>query len=148
MARKTFGSIRARRSRAWRTSASSAESTAAIDRCSAYRAARGSFIRKDDAPSPDPGFDGGQNPDRPRRLLFASMYKHILLPTDGSALSERAVKEGMRFGKLIGAGLTALHTTPQFYPPQMAGHAVIQNAAREHEERSKESAKHALDAVE
>jgi len=76
------------------------------------------------------------------------MYHHILLPTDGSALSERAVEEGIRFAKLIGASLTALHTTPQFYPSQIAGHAVIQNAVREHEERSKESARHALDAVE
>jgi len=76
------------------------------------------------------------------------MYKHILLPTDGSALSERAVHEGLRFAKLIGASATAVHTTPQFYPPQMAGHALIQKSAREHEERSQEDAKHALDAVE
>jgi nucleotide-binding universal stress UspA family protein len=75
------------------------------------------------------------------------MYKHILLPTDGSDLSERAVREGIRFAKSIGARLTALHVTPQFYPSQMPGHAVIERA-REHDERSKASARHALDAVE
>jgi len=75
------------------------------------------------------------------------MYKHILLPTDGSELSERAVREGIRFAKFIGARLTALHTTPQFYPTQLPAHTIVERA-REHEERSKEHAKRALDAVE
>lgn len=75
------------------------------------------------------------------------MYKHILLPSDGSELSGQAVKEGIRFAKLVGARLTALHTTPQFYPSQMAAHAMVERA-REHDARSKESAKHALDPIE
>jgi nucleotide-binding universal stress UspA family protein len=75
------------------------------------------------------------------------MYKHILLPSDGSELSGQAVKEGIRFAKLVGARLTALHTTPQFYPSQMAAHAIVERA-REHDARSKDSAKHALDPIE
>jgi nucleotide-binding universal stress UspA family protein len=74
------------------------------------------------------------------------MYKHILLPTDGSALSEHAVREGVHFAKSIGASLTGLHVTPQFYPSQLPGHAVVQSA-REHEERATASARHALEAV-
>jgi len=75
------------------------------------------------------------------------MYKHILLPSDGSELSGQAVREGIRFAKLVGARLTALHTTPQFYPSQMAAHAIVERA-REHDARSKDSAKHALDPIE
>lgn len=40
------------------------------------------------------------------------MYKHILLPTDGSELSRQAVASGILFAKNIGAKLTALHVIP------------------------------------
>lgn len=36
------------------------------------------------------------------------MYKHILLPTDGSELSKAAVKHGIDLAKAIGAKVTAL----------------------------------------
>jgi nucleotide-binding universal stress UspA family protein len=42
------------------------------------------------------------------------MYKHILLPTDGSKLSAKAVKQGIQFAKSIGAKVTALHVTPVY----------------------------------
>jgi len=40
------------------------------------------------------------------------MYKHILLPTDGSPLSARAAAEGIRLAKALGARVTALHVIP------------------------------------
>jgi nucleotide-binding universal stress UspA family protein len=36
------------------------------------------------------------------------MYKHILLPTDGSELSKAAMKHGLTLAKAIGAKVTAL----------------------------------------
>ena len=42
------------------------------------------------------------------------MFKHILLPTDGSKLSDRAVQRGMQFAKEINARVTALHVVPEF----------------------------------
>jgi nucleotide-binding universal stress UspA family protein len=33
----------------------------------------------------------------------ANMFKHILLPTDGSLLSETAIKKGVEFAKEINA---------------------------------------------
>lgn len=39
------------------------------------------------------------------------MYKHILLPTDGSTLSRGAVKSGVRLAKRLGARVTGLHVT-------------------------------------
>jgi nucleotide-binding universal stress UspA family protein len=40
------------------------------------------------------------------------MYKHIMLPIDGSELSFKAVNECFAFAKSIGAKVTALHVVP------------------------------------
>lgn len=42
------------------------------------------------------------------------MFKHILIPTDGSKLSEEAVKQGVRFAHSIGARITCFHAVPRF----------------------------------
>lgn len=42
------------------------------------------------------------------------MFKHILLPTDGSKLSSRAVKFGIKFAKSMKARVTTLHVVPEF----------------------------------
>jgi nucleotide-binding universal stress UspA family protein len=75
------------------------------------------------------------------------MYKHILLPTDGSPLSANAVREGIRFAKEIGARVTALHVTPPFYPSEVTPSTLAAHS-HEHEERAKESARRALAAAE
>jgi len=43
------------------------------------------------------------------------MFKHILLPTDGSKLSERAIRQSVRVAKALGARITALHVMPKFH---------------------------------
>jgi nucleotide-binding universal stress UspA family protein len=42
------------------------------------------------------------------------MFKHILLPTDGSKLSDRAVQRGIQFAKEIDARVTTVHVVPEF----------------------------------
>jgi nucleotide-binding universal stress UspA family protein len=42
------------------------------------------------------------------------MFKHLLLPTDGSPLSEAAVRMGIRFAKSIDAKVTGFHAMPKF----------------------------------
>jgi nucleotide-binding universal stress UspA family protein len=42
------------------------------------------------------------------------MFKHLLLPTDGSSLSEAAVRMGVRFAKSINAKVTGFHAMPKF----------------------------------
>jgi nucleotide-binding universal stress UspA family protein len=42
------------------------------------------------------------------------MFKHILLPTDGSPVSDKAIKRGIEFAKKIKARVTALHVVPDF----------------------------------
>ncbi len=42
------------------------------------------------------------------------MYKHILIPTDGSELSRKAIREGIDLAKSINAQVTLFTTTPPF----------------------------------
>lgn len=42
------------------------------------------------------------------------MFKHILLPTDGSKLSNRAIKLGISYARKSKARVTAMHVVPEF----------------------------------
>jgi len=43
------------------------------------------------------------------------MYKHILIPTDGSDLSREAIEHGIALAKAVGAKVTALTVTEPFH---------------------------------
>ena len=43
------------------------------------------------------------------------MYKHILIPTDGSELSEMALREGIALAKALGARVTVVTVTTPFH---------------------------------
>ncbi|MGQ3051242.1 MAG: universal stress protein [Roseateles sp.] len=43
------------------------------------------------------------------------MFKHILLPTDGSRFSEQAVFHGVELARLIGARVTGFYAAPAFH---------------------------------
>jgi len=59
------------------------------------------------------------------------MFKHILLPTDGSELSAAAIQQGIRFAKSIGAKVTGLCVMPLqqmlFYDMVIPREAFAQN---------------------
>src|SRR5690349_8814567 len=42
------------------------------------------------------------------------MFKHLLLPTDGSKFSDRAVQRGIELAKSLGARVTTVHVIPEF----------------------------------
>ena len=42
------------------------------------------------------------------------MFKHILVPTDGSQLSQNAIKEAASLAQSIGASITAFYAKPEF----------------------------------
>jgi len=44
------------------------------------------------------------------------MFKHILVPTDGSVLSLRAAKHAVRFAKAQDARITAFYAAPEYHP--------------------------------
>jgi nucleotide-binding universal stress UspA family protein len=52
------------------------------------------------------------------------MYQHILIPTDGSKLSAKAIKAAVTLARTLGAKLMAVYVIPPFVPP-VYGEAVI-----------------------
>lgn len=42
------------------------------------------------------------------------MFKNILVPTDGSSLSQKAVQQGIQLAQATGAKIVALHVYPKF----------------------------------
>lgn len=51
------------------------------------------------------------------------MYKHILIPTDGSELSEKAVKEGIELAMSMKAKVTVFTASPPF--PALATESAV-----------------------
>jgi nucleotide-binding universal stress UspA family protein len=45
------------------------------------------------------------------------MYRHILLPTDGSERSQQACAHAVGLARALGARITAVHVIPEYYPP-------------------------------
>jgi nucleotide-binding universal stress UspA family protein len=43
------------------------------------------------------------------------MFKHLLIPTDGSELSEAAIQAGVQFAKSINAKVTGFYAMPKFH---------------------------------
>lgn len=76
------------------------------------------------------------------------MFKHILLPTDGSKLSDRAVRLGIRFAGRIRARVTALHVTPAFRAFPNEGFAPLNPALKKRlEDDARARATRMLDAI-
>ena len=53
------------------------------------------------------------------------MFKHFLVPTDGSALSDTAVSRSIAFAKEIGARITFFYSQPDFPMPIYGEGALI-----------------------
>ena len=72
------------------------------------------------------------------------MFSHILVPTDGSKLSEKAIKQAVLFAKKLNARLTVVHVIPKFhtftYHTQM-----LEATEKEYATGSVEQAKQYLD---
>jgi len=43
------------------------------------------------------------------------MFKHVLLPTDGSKLSDGAIRMGVQLAKTFGAKVTGIYVMPEFH---------------------------------
>jgi len=72
------------------------------------------------------------------------MFKHILLPTDGSKLSEKAIKHGVRVAKTLGAKLTMLNVMPKFHTFTYDAD-MLEDTRKEYEEHAAARARGFLD---
>jgi nucleotide-binding universal stress UspA family protein len=76
------------------------------------------------------------------------MYKHVLVPTDGSKLSAKAIKAAARLAKICQARLTGLYVIPPYTAPVYAegvGYGAL--LPRNYKELREKEAKKALAAV-
>lgn len=74
------------------------------------------------------------------------MYKRILVPTDGSRLSNAAMKSAATLAKKLGASITSVYVIPPYMPPPdpelVAFYAAF--SQKEYERAMHKSADHAL----
>jgi nucleotide-binding universal stress UspA family protein len=76
------------------------------------------------------------------------MYKHLLVPTDGTRLSDKAVTQAIALAEALGARITFLHATaPMPRPIYADGVGVDMIPRKEYMERSKAEATKVLDKV-
>lgn len=45
------------------------------------------------------------------------MYRHILVPSDGSELAGRAIDSAIALAKAVGARITGVYAVPEYIPP-------------------------------
>ena len=74
------------------------------------------------------------------------MFKHILLPTDGSSLSEVAIQKGIQFAKAIGARITGFYVL-QPYHFFSAGSGMVSDSKETWEADSRTGAQDFLAAI-
>ena len=76
------------------------------------------------------------------------MYKHILIPTDGSKLSEKAIEAGIEFARFVHARVTGFTAVPEYQVPSeaelMSKHAI---SLTDYERDAKKQAEIALQAI-
>lgn len=78
------------------------------------------------------------------------MFRNILIPTDGSRLSLKGAKAGLRLAKALKARVTAVYVIPPFMPIAYGDAAVYVPALspQEYRRSSEKAAQKALAAVE
>ena len=69
------------------------------------------------------------------------MFKHLLVPVDGSELAERAMQTGIDLARQLGASITAFIAEPPA-PASGAGHSAL-GYVREMQEHAAATAEHA-----
>lgn len=75
------------------------------------------------------------------------MYKHILIPTDGSEVAEKAVAQGIEFARESKARVTLFTAVPEYEPPseaQVFARRVVSMSehARDSEAKAKKNLEH------
>lgn len=75
------------------------------------------------------------------------MFKHILVPTDGSEISAKVIRKTMELAKLHGASVTGVHVVPDFrvfaYQAEM-----VADTSEQFQRDGEARAKRCLDQVE
>ena len=78
------------------------------------------------------------------------MFKHLLLPTDGSRLAAKGFKAGVRLAKALGAKVTGVYVILPYVPPygEAAMYYVPGLSPEAYDESAQKGARKALAAIE
>ena len=79
------------------------------------------------------------------------MFKHVLVPTDGSRLAAKGIKAGVKLAKALGARVTAVYVVAPFRTPlysEAALYAMPGYSEADYRKAAEKTAKKALAAVE
>ena len=78
------------------------------------------------------------------------MFRNILVPTDGSRLSTRGIKAGVKLAKSLGARVTGVYVIPRYVPPMYGeGAMYVPNLSpKDYQRAAEKAAKKALAVVE
>lgn len=79
-----------------------------------------------------------------------AVFRHILVPTDGSRIAVRGAKAGIRLAAALGARVTAVYVIPPYAPPMYGEGALYYPDVnpRDYRKASEQAAKKALAAIE
>ena len=75
------------------------------------------------------------------------MYKHILVPTDGSALSLKAARAAANLAKTLDAKVSAVYVIPSYMPPMTNDGSILYNEGYTPERYRKATERSAKDAL-
>jgi nucleotide-binding universal stress UspA family protein len=75
------------------------------------------------------------------------MFKHILIPTDGSAIGSRVAKAGVALAARIGARVTAYHALEDPKLLYMEGYSIPPTVLNDMEMRARELAQKRIDSI-
>ena len=77
------------------------------------------------------------------------MYRHLLIPTDGSEVAEKAVAAGIEFARSIGARVTAFTAMPEYRVPMPSEFRSYKQvpSPKKHEDWAKGQAESILKAI-
>jgi nucleotide-binding universal stress UspA family protein len=83
-----------------------------------------------------------------RRFQGASMYKNLLVATDGSKLSDKAVAHALELAQALQAGITAFYAAPDYPVPAYADGVIYEPVSKkEYTKLAAKEAEQILDVV-
>ncbi|MBI4291080.1 MAG: universal stress protein [Betaproteobacteria bacterium] len=76
------------------------------------------------------------------------MFKHILIPTDGSPVADKAVKAGLELAKALGAKVTGFYAIEAIQPQVYGeGYMIDQGLVKEFERSAREAGEKHMAAI-
>ncbi len=76
------------------------------------------------------------------------MFKHILIPTDGSSLSEKAAEAGIKLAKSLDAEVTGFFAFAEYQIPSFAEATMPEDAPAKFIQQAKKTAEKSLAVIE